>query len=68
MKYGKLFRKFIETADKTVEMNHSQRCAQGVMDLANKTVVWGNSILPKAFYNCFETSYRLLQNSRQNHQ
>ena len=45
------FRKFIETADKTVEMNHSQRCAQGVMDLANKTVVWGNSILPKAFYN-----------------
>ena len=45
------FRKFIQTADKLVEMNHSQRCAQEVMDLANKTVIWGEKILPKAFFN-----------------
>lgn len=44
------FRKFIETADTLVEMNHSQRCTQEVMDLANKTVLWGESILPKAFF------------------
>ena len=47
------FRKFIETADKKVEMNHSQRCTQDVMNLANKLVQWGNSILPKAFYQSF---------------
>ena len=44
------FRNFIQTADKLVEMNHSQRCAQEVMDLANKTVLWGEKILPKAFF------------------
>jgi hypothetical protein len=31
-------------------MNHSQRCTQEVMDLANKTVLWGENILPKAFF------------------
>jgi len=45
------FRKFIQTADFSVEMNRSQRCTQDVMDLANKTIRWGESILPKAFYN-----------------
>ena len=44
------FRNFIQNADTTVEMNHSQRCAQGVMDLANKTVLWGEKFLPKAFF------------------
>ncbi len=44
------FRTFIKSADKLVEMNHSQRCAQDVMDLANKTVTWGEKILPKAFF------------------
>ena len=44
------FRNFIKTADKTVEMNCSQRCTQEVMDLANKTVCWGDTFLPKAFY------------------
>ena len=44
------FRNFIQTADKLVEMNHSQRCTQEVMDLANKTVLWGEKILPKAFF------------------
>ena len=44
------FRKFIQTADKLVEMNHSQRCTQEVMDLANKTVLWGEKILPKSFF------------------
>ena len=44
------FRKFIKTADSTVEMNHSQRCTQDVMNLANKTVIWGDKILPKAFF------------------
>jgi len=44
------FRNFIKTADKTVEMNHSQRCTQQVMDLANKLIEWGSSILPKAFF------------------
>lgn len=44
------FRNFIQNADTTVEMNHSQRCAQGVMDLANKTVLWGETFLPKAFF------------------
>ena len=44
------FRKFIKTADKSVEMNCSQRCAQDVMNLANNTIVWGEKLLPKAFY------------------
>ena len=44
------FRNFIQTADKLVEMNHSQRCAQEVMDLANKTILWGERLLPKAFF------------------
>ena len=44
------FRKFIQTSDKSVEMNHSQRCTQDVMTLANKLVDWGSGILPKAFY------------------
>ena len=47
------FRNFIQTADKTVEMNHSQRCTQDVMNLANKTVKWGDTYLPKAFYQSF---------------
>ena len=45
------FRNFIKNADKLVEMNHSQRCTQEVMDLANKTVLWGEKILPNAFFN-----------------
>ncbi len=44
------FRNFIKTADKTVEMNRSQRCTQDVMNLANKLVDWGSELLPKAFY------------------
>ena len=44
------FRKFIQTADTLVEMNYSQRCTQEVMDVANKTVLWGESILPKSFF------------------
>ena len=44
------FRKFIQTADKTVEMNHSQRCTQDVMNLANNLVNWGSKLLPKAFF------------------
>ena len=44
------FRNFIKTADTLVEMNHSQRCTQEVMNLANKTVLWGDSILPNAFF------------------
>ena len=44
------FRRFIQNSDKTVEMNHSQRCAQNVMNLANKLVDWGSSFLPKAFF------------------
>lgn len=47
------FRKFIATADTTVEMNHSQRCAQAVMDLANNLVNFGNEILPKAFFTSY---------------
>ena len=47
------FRNFIQTADKTVEMNHSQRCTQDVMNLANKLVDWGNKILPKAFFTSY---------------
>ena len=31
-------------------MNHSQRCTQEVMDLANKTILWGEKLLPKAFF------------------
>ena len=44
------FRRFIQNSDKTVEMNHSQRCAQNVMNLANKLVDWGSSFLPNAFF------------------
>ncbi len=44
------FRSFINNADKLVEMNHSQRCTQEVMDLANKTILWGEKLLPKAFF------------------
>ncbi len=44
------FRKFIQTADTLVEMNHSQRCTQDVMNLANNTVLWGENLLPKAFF------------------
>ena len=44
------FRKFIKNANTTVEMNHSQRCTQDVMNLANKLVDWGSTILPKAFF------------------
>ena len=47
------FRNFIQTADTTVEMNHSQRCTQAVMDLANKLVDFGNTILPKAFFTSY---------------
>ena len=47
------FRNFIKTADKTVEMNHSQRCTQDVMTLANKLVDFGNKILPKAFFTSY---------------
>lgn len=44
------FRNFIKTADTLVEMNHSQRCTQEVMELANKTVLWGDKLLPRAFF------------------
>ena len=44
------FRAFIKNADTTVEMNHSQRCTQDVMTLANNLVDFGNGILPKAFF------------------
>ena len=47
------FRKFIQTADTIVEMNHSQRCAQDVMTLANNLVNYGNEILPKAFFTSY---------------
>ena len=47
------FRHFIETADNTVEMNHSQRCTQDVMDLANRLVDWGSTLLPKAFFKSY---------------
>lgn len=44
------FRNFINNADKLVEMNHSQRCTQDVMNLANNTILWGEKLLPKAFF------------------
>ncbi len=44
------FRAFIKNADKLVDMNHSQRCTQDVMNLANKTILWGEKLLPKAFF------------------
>ena len=47
------FRHFIQTADKTVEMNHSQRCAQDIMNLANKLVDWGLKLLPKSFFKSY---------------
>ena len=45
------FRNFIETAQTRVNMNHSQRCAQGVMDLANSLVNYGKTELPQAFFD-----------------
>ena len=47
------FRSFIQNADTTVEMNHSQRCTQDVMNLANKLVDFGGTILPKAFFKSY---------------
>ena len=47
------FMNFIKNADKTVEMNCSQRCAQDIMNLANKLVNWGLTLLPKAFFKSF---------------
>ena len=47
------FRAFIKNADTTVEMNHSQRCTQDVMTLANNLVAFGNGILPKAFFTSY---------------
>lgn len=47
------FRAFIKNADTTVEMNHSQRCTQDVMTLANNLVNYGNEILPKAFFTSY---------------
>lgn len=47
------FRRFIAEADTTVEMNHSQRCTQDVMTLANNLVNFGNEILPKAFFTSY---------------
>lgn len=47
------FRDFINTADTKVEMNHSQRCTQDVMTLANNLVNYGNKILPKAFFTSY---------------
>lgn len=44
------FRTFINKADSLVEMNHSQRCTQDVMNLANETVLWGDKLLPNAFF------------------
>ena len=44
------FRAFIKNANQSVEMDHSQRCTQEVMNLANKLVDFGSQILPKAFY------------------
>ncbi len=45
------FRNFITTAQTRVNMNHSQRCAQGVMDYANKLVEYGSKVLPQAFFD-----------------
>ena len=47
------FRQFIDSADNTVEMNYSQRCAQDVMNLANRLVDWGSKVLPKAFFKSY---------------
>lgn len=47
------FRHFITNANKTVEMNHSQRCTHEVMGLANKLVDWGSQLLPKAFFKSY---------------
>ena len=47
------FREFITDSQKTVEMNCSQRCSQDIMNLANKVVDWGCSMLPKAFYKSY---------------
>ena len=44
------FRNFIKNSEKLVEMNYSQRCTQAVMDLANETILWGEKLLPNAFF------------------
>jgi len=44
------FYNFINSSD-NVSMDRSQRCTEDVWKLANKLVVWGNSILNGAFYN-----------------
>ena len=45
------FREFIQNAQTKVSMNHSQRCAQGVMDCANNLVEYGKIALPSAFFD-----------------
>ena len=45
------FRNFIVNAQTRVNMNHSQRCAQGVMDCANNLVEYGKKVLPQAFFD-----------------
>ncbi len=45
------FREFISSAQTIVNMDHSQRCAQGVMDCANKLVEYGKTALPQAFFD-----------------
>ncbi len=46
------FKNFIETSQR-VDMNHSQRCSQGVWQLANSLVKFGNSKINNAFYPIF---------------
>ncbi len=45
------FREFIKTAETQVSMDHSQRCAQGVMDCANGLVEYGKINMPSAFFD-----------------
>ena len=45
------FRDFITNAQTRVNMDHSQRCAQGVMDCANGLVEYGKTALPQAFFD-----------------
>ncbi len=45
------FRDFIANAYVKVNMNHSQRCTQGVMDCANNLVEYGKRVLPAAFFD-----------------
>lgn len=46
------FKEFIEGAQR-VDMNRSQRCAEGVWRLANSLVDVGEEILPNAFYKIY---------------